>query len=200
MLRLEPSLCTFIQRRAARPGATALSAALMPSSMVKTWPPSLPFHLDGGASDGLAVSINVDRPIGRAHQHGNRTAGAALRGPLEFAARERFKHLRREILRRQEHAGVRGEVRLRLDIIADHHRSAASGDPEKQSGKIIRHPNAAMAGRISGRLPECIAMPLHVNRCMFGIGALLYFFERCVCFFSRMVKTPVGRLRPLVPS
>src|SRR5205807_4676667 len=43
-----------------------------------------------------------------------------------------------------------------------------------------------------GRLPECIAVHLHVSRCMFGIGALSYFLERWVCFFSRIVKTPVG--------
>ena len=42
-------------------------------------------------------------------------------------------------------------------------------------------------------------MPVQVSRCMFGIGALSYFFERCVCFFSRMEKTPPGVSWPLVP-
>src|SRR5215469_10823124 len=39
-----------------------------------------------------------------------------------------------------------------------------------------------------------MAIPLQVSRCMFGIGALSYFFERCVSFFSKMVNTPPGVL------
>src|SRR4029077_4147051 len=42
-------------------------------------------------------------------------------------------------------------------------------------------------------------MPVQVSRCMFGIGALSYFFERWVSFFSRMLKTPPGVALPLVP-
>src|SRR5262245_49216323 len=42
-------------------------------------------------------------------------------------------------------------------------------------------------------------MPLHVSRCMFGIGALSYFFERWDCFFSRIVKTPPGVAWPVEP-
>src|SRR5207249_544286 len=44
-----------------------------------------------------------------------------------------------------------------------------------------------------------MAMPLHVSRCMYGIGALSYFLERCVCFFSRMLNTPPGVERPFEP-
>src|SRR4051812_11527161 len=43
-------------------------------------------------------------------------------------------------------------------------------------------------------------MPVHVSRCMLGIGASSYVLERWVCFFSRIVKTPVGVLCPLVPE
>src|SRR5689334_20528985 len=43
-------------------------------------------------------------------------------------------------------------------------------------------------------------MPLHVRRCMFGIGALSYFLERWVFFFCRIVKTPVGVLWPFDPE
>src|SRR5256885_854370 len=45
-----------------------------------------------------------------------------------------------------------------------------------------------------------MAMPLHVSRCMFGIGASSYVLERWVCFFSRMVKTPVGVSCPFDPE
>src|ERR1043166_5151364 len=44
-----------------------------------------------------------------------------------------------------------------------------------------------------------MAMPVHVSRCMLGIGALSYFFERCSCFFSRMLKTPPGVAWPVEP-
>src|SRR5436190_17928905 len=44
-----------------------------------------------------------------------------------------------------------------------------------------------------------MAMPVQVRRCMLGIGALLYFFEWCVCFFSMMVKTPPGVSCPFEP-
>src|SRR5438093_4356216 len=42
-----------------------------------------------------------------------------------------------------------------------------------------------------------MAMPVQVSRCMLGIGALLYFFERWVSFFSKIVNTPPGVLAPL---
>src|ERR1700757_2895140 len=43
-----------------------------------------------------------------------------------------------------------------------------------------------------------MAIPVHVSRCMLGIGALLYFFERWVSFFSKIVNTPPGVL-PALP-
>src|SRR2546428_9574616 len=43
-----------------------------------------------------------------------------------------------------------------------------------------------------------MAMPVHVSRCMLGMGALSYFFERWVSFFSKMVKPPPGVL-PFLP-
>ena len=43
-----------------------------------------------------------------------------------------------------------------------------------------------------------MAMPVQVSRCMLGMGALSYFFERWVSFFSKMVKTPPGVL-PFLP-
>lgn len=42
-------------------------------------------------------------------------------------------------------------------------------------------------------------MMLQVSRCMKGIGALSYFLERCVCFFSRMPNTPAGVEWPFEP-
>src|SRR6476661_782364 len=44
-----------------------------------------------------------------------------------------------------------------------------------------------------------MAIPLQVSRCMLGMGALSYFLERWVSFFSRMVKTPPGVSWPLEP-
>src|SRR5262252_6916198 len=44
-----------------------------------------------------------------------------------------------------------------------------------------------------------MAMPLHVSRCMYGIGALLYVLEWCVCCFSKMLNTPPGVAWPLEP-
>src|SRR4030095_743467 len=44
-----------------------------------------------------------------------------------------------------------------------------------------------------------MAMPLQVSRCMYGIGALSYFLERCVFFFSRMLNTPPGVEWPFEP-
>src|SRR5437660_11214629 len=43
-----------------------------------------------------------------------------------------------------------------------------------------------------------MAMPVQVSRCMLGMGALSYFFERWVSFFSKMANTPPGVL-PLLP-
>src|SRR5947208_50427 len=43
-----------------------------------------------------------------------------------------------------------------------------------------------------------MAMPVQVSRCMLGMGALLYFFERWVSFFSKIANTPPGVL-PLLP-
>src|SRR5207244_12683736 len=43
-----------------------------------------------------------------------------------------------------------------------------------------------------------MAIPVNVSRCMLGIGALLYFFERWVSFFSKILNTPPGVL-PALP-
>jgi hypothetical protein len=42
-------------------------------------------------------------------------------------------------------------------------------------------------------------MPFQVMRCMFGISASSYMFERWSLFFSRSAKTPAGVSRPLTP-
>ena len=84
-------------------------------------------------------------------------------------------------------------MRLRVAPVADHHRAAIARDREEQLREVIRQPDAAVAGGIAGRLPECMAMPLHVRRCMFGIGAFSYFLERCVLLLLQIVKTPRRR-------
>ena len=50
-----------------------------------------------------------------------------------------------------------------------------------------------------GSGPPCSAMPFQVMRCMCGIQASSYMFERWSLFFSTTAKTPAGVSRPVVP-
>ncbi len=50
-----------------------------------------------------------------------------------------------------------------------------------------------------GNGPPCSAMPFQVMRCMCGIWASSYMFERWSSFFSTTAKTPAGVSCPLVP-
>src|SRR6266568_1641652 len=57
---------------------------------------SASINLDGGAPDGIAVTINVERAVGGAHDDRDRSARAALRVPVVAILREWAQHLRRE--------------------------------------------------------------------------------------------------------
>src|SRR5260370_42303716 len=56
-------------------------------------------NLDGGAPDGIAVTINVERAVGGAHDDRDRPARAALWLPVVTIIRKWAQHLSRKILR-----------------------------------------------------------------------------------------------------
>ena len=69
--------------------------------------------LHPGAPDRVAIVIDIDRPVGAAHDHRDRPPRAALGMPVVIILRQRAQHLRREILGCEHQPGVRRKIRHR---------------------------------------------------------------------------------------
>src|SRR5207237_8776083 len=63
-------------------------------------------NLDGGASDGIAIAIDVKRAIGGADDDSNRSARAALRVPVVVMLRQHSQDLGSETLGPAHQAGI----------------------------------------------------------------------------------------------
>src|SRR5947208_954307 len=70
------------------------------------------------------------------------------------AGGERLQHVGREVLRCEQHSRVRGEPRLRRAVVGDDDGGTNLGDVEEEPREGLRETHAAVAGRVTRKMPR----------------------------------------------
>ncbi len=84
-------------------------------------------------------------------------------------------------------------MRHRRFAITDHYRSALRGLAEKQLREIKRHADTTVAGWVTGRLPECMAMPVSRQSLHVGHGRVVVFLRVMFLFLFENGENAAGR-------